>query len=401
MRAREAFGGELVASIPDGEGAIEMGVEVHAQPGEAAAAWAGRELDEAPGQLERVIVLDRAAVLETADLVEVGSGRGASPRGLRMCGGLGEADIVAREKPSKGAGCCGEGGDLGKAEFDHKAILEGAEEAFNPTLRLRGVGPDPLDAQVAERPPDLGLARGSAELFVEGKWSAGIRTKDAMAIGVHGGGKPIAAEELPEEEKVAMRIFLEAEDRAQHTPRRVINGGEEDEAGAAVLEPGMMTAIELDKEARLRHALPPAAMARGAAGAGTANAGLPQQAVDRRAGEVNVLAFCQELGQVAIIAAPVAGAGQREHASADRSGAASRGLAPTVPMGQGGQALLAHFGEEPADMTDREFQQLRRCFCREESRVDPWQDLPPLLLFLGQRDRLPGHSPRVTESLNS
>lgn len=48
MRTWEPFGGEPLASVPDGEGAIEMGVEVNAQPGVAAAAWAGRELDEAP-----------------------------------------------------------------------------------------------------------------------------------------------------------------------------------------------------------------------------------------------------------------------------------------------------------------------------------------------------------------
>ena len=156
-----------------------------------------------------------------------------------------------------------------------------------------------------------------------------------------------------------------------------------------------------DEEAGLRHALPATAVARGAAGAGTANAGLPQQAVDCGAGEVNTFALRQEVGEMAIITPSVAGAGQSEHARADRSGAASRGLVPTVPMGQGGQALLAYCGDESADMTDRESQQRRRCFRREESRVNPRQDLPPLLLFLGQGYRLPGHSPRVTESLNS
>ncbi len=401
MRAREPFGGEPLASVPDGEGAIEMGMEVDAQAGIAPAAEARSELEEAPIELDGVIVLDGAPVLEAADRVEISTRGGWAPGWLGMRGGLSEAYIVAGEKPGEHTGSLRERAGLGEAEFDHQAVLKSAEEAFNPTLRLRGVGPDPLDAQVAERTPDLGLARGPAELLVKGERGAGIRTKDAMAIGVHGGRETIAAEELPEQEEVAMCILLEAKDGAQHPPRGVINGGEEDEAGAAVLEPGMMTAIELDEEACLRHALPPAAMARGATSAGAANACLPQQAVDRGAGEVNVLALCQELGKVAIIAAPVAGAGQREHARADRSGAASRGLSPTVTMGQGGQALLAHFGEEPADMTDREFQQLRRCQSREESRVDPWQDLPPLLLFPGQSDRLPSHSPRVTESLNS
>ena len=199
----------------------------------------------------------------------------------------------------------------------------------------------------------------------------------------------------------SLAYYMRAKHGAQDTASGIVDGGEEHEAGAAVLEPGMVTAIELDEEAGLRHALPAAAVARGAAGAGTANAGLPQQAVDCGAGEVNTFALRQEVGEMAIIAPSVAGAGQSEHARADRSGAASRGLVPTVPMGQGGQALLAYCGDESADMTDRESQQRRRCFRREESRVNPRQDLPSLLLFLGQGYRLPGHSPRVTESLNS
>jgi hypothetical protein len=354
MRAGEPLGGDALPPVRDGKGAIQMGVEVDAQPSAAAAAWAGRELEETPVELNGVIVLDRAPVLEATDPIEISAGGSGPPGRLRMRGGVGEAGIVAGEKPSEHAGRLGERAGLGEAEFDHEAILEGAEETLNPTFGLRRMGPDPLDAQFLECPPDLSLPRDAAELVIEGERRVGIRTKDAMAIGVHGGREAITAAEMPEQEEVAVGIFLEAEDGPQHAPRRVIDGREEDEAGAAVLEPGMVTAIELDEEAGLRHALPAAAVARGAAGAGTANAGLPQQAVDCGAGEVNTFALRQEVGEMAIIAPSVAGAGQSEHARADRSGAASRGLVPTVPMGQGGQALLAYCGDESADMTDGE-----------------------------------------------
>ena len=401
MRAREPLGGEPLPPIGEHEGAIQMCVDVDAQPGIAPAAWARHELEEAPIQLERVIVLDRAAVLETADLLEVRSGRGGAPRGLGMRGGLGEARIIAGEKAIEDLCGLREGAGLRQAEFDHEAILEGAEEALNPALRLRGVGPDPLDAQFIERPPDLGLPRDAAELVVKGERREGIRAKDAMAISVHCGWKAVAADEVAEEEEVAMGIFLGAEDRAQHAPRGIINGGEEHEAGAAVLEPGMMAAIELDEEAGLRHALPAAAVARGAADAGTADACFAQQPVDRGTREVNVLTFCQELREMAIIAATIAGAGQGEYPRADTIRTAAGGPPATVAMGQGRHALRAHCGAEPADMADRESQELRRRPGREESRVDPWKDLRPLLLRLGQGDRLPVHSPRVTESLNS
>jgi len=399
MRGREPLRDDPLAAVEDCQGAIEMGVDVDAQPGEAAAARARGELEEAPLQLDGVIVLDRAPVLKAADLLEIRWDRGGAPRRLRMCGGVGEARIVAGEKAGEHAGCLDKRAGLREAEFDHETILESAEETLDPTFCLRGVGADPLDAQFAEGAADLSLARGPAELVVKAERDVGIRAKDAMTISIYRGGDTVAAEEVAEEEEVAVGIFLEAEDGPQHAPRRVIDRREEHEAGATVLEPKMMTAIELDEEARLRHAFPSPAMARGAAGAGTANAGFAQQAVDGGAGKVNVLTLGQELGEMAIIAAPVAGAGQGKHPRANGLSAAAAGLLAAIAMGQGREALLAYFGGEPADVADREPQQRRRHPRREETRGNPWKDLPPLLLFLGQRDRLPVHSPRVTESL--
>lgn len=218
-------------------------------------------------------MLDRAAVLEAADPVEVPSGRGRTPSRLRMRGDTGEARIVAGEKAGEHPGGLGERAGVRETEFDHEAILESAEETLDPTFSFRRMGPDPFDAQFAERPPDLGLAWGAAELLVEGERDAGIGAKNAVAIGVHGRGEAVAADEMAEQQEVAVRIFLETEDGPEHAARGIIDRGEEDEAGAAVLQPGVVTTIELDEEARLRHALSSAAMAWGAAGAGTAQAG--------------------------------------------------------------------------------------------------------------------------------
>src|SRR5207253_5886379 len=110
-------------------------------------------------------------------------------------------------------------------------------------------------------------------LVVEGRRRVELRAKDGMAISVQGGGEAIAAAEVPEQKEIAVDIFLEAEDGGQHVAGGIINGGEEHETGAAVLEPAMMTAIELDEQAGLRHAVPAAAVARGPAGPGTTEAG--------------------------------------------------------------------------------------------------------------------------------
>ena len=83
MRAREPLSDDPLAAIEDRQGAIEMGVEVDTQPGEAAAGWAGRELEEAALQLDGVIVLDRAPVFAAADPLEVGGGGPPGRRGGR------------------------------------------------------------------------------------------------------------------------------------------------------------------------------------------------------------------------------------------------------------------------------------------------------------------------------
>jgi hypothetical protein len=62
-------------------------------------------------------------------------------------GGVGEAGIVAREQAVDDALSLGERACLGESQFNDEAILEGAEEAFNPTLRLWGVSPDPCDTE--------------------------------------------------------------------------------------------------------------------------------------------------------------------------------------------------------------------------------------------------------------
>ena len=401
MRAGEPPGGDALSAIRDGEGAIQMGVEVDAQAGIAPAAGARSELEETPIKLNGVIVLDGAAILEAADGVEIGARGSGSPGRRGMRGGLSEARIVAQEKPGEHPGGLREGAGVGEAEFDHKAVLKGAEEALDPPLRLWRVSPDPRDAQLAERAPDLGLAWHTAELLVKGERGTGIRAKDAMAIGVHGRRETIAADELSKQEEVAVRILLETEDGPQHPARGVIDGGKEDEAGAAILEPGMMTAIELDEEPRLRHPVPASAMAWKATGAGTADARRAEQAMHGGAGEVDAFALGQELGQMAIIAALVAGPGQGEDPRSNGLRDASRGLAAAVAMGQSGQAVRTEPDEEPADVADGEPQQRRRRSGGEPPRLDPWQDLSPLLFLPVQGDCLPDHSPRVTESLNS
>ena len=61
---------EAMAAMIDGERAIEVRVDVDAGAGVAAPIRARVELDEPAGELDGVVVADRARILEAADAVE-------------------------------------------------------------------------------------------------------------------------------------------------------------------------------------------------------------------------------------------------------------------------------------------------------------------------------------------
>jgi len=277
----------------------------------------------------------------------------------------------------------------------------------SPTSRgldnfIRGfgrAGRDPANAKFVQRAADLSGLGSALQLLAQSQRDTRITVKDAVAIRVRGGGQAVAADQVAEQEEVAVGLFLEAKDPAEHLAGRIVNRGVEDETGAAVFEPGVVTAVHLDEEPGLRHALAAAAMAGRAAGAGTPDAGGAEEALHRPPGEPQALAFGEQLSEVMIIHAGVASAGEREDLGPHRFGeTARRGPAP-VAMGQCRDPLRAHVSQEPADMPERQFHELRGGLSREGPGLEAGQDMGALLLLLGQGNRLPEHSPRVTNSL--
>ena len=282
MGPRQSRGTEPLAAVMDREPPIQVGVDVDTSAGVAAAAGPGMELQDLRAELERVVVADGAPVLEAADALEFGPGGGRPPRGFGMRRGMREARVIAREKSIEHALGLGQRTGVREAQFCHEAILEGPKEALDATFPLRRGGGNPADPEFLQRPADLRRGHGPLQLLGQAAWGAGIAMKQAMAIGVGSGGDAIALDEAAEQEEIAVRIFLWAKDAGEDLPCGIVNGGVEDEVGAPVLEPGVMTAIHLDEQAGLGHALAAPAMAGGPAGPGTADACGPQPALDRR-----------------------------------------------------------------------------------------------------------------------
>jgi hypothetical protein len=114
----------------------------------------------------------------------------------------------------------------------------------------------------------------------------------------------------------------------------------------------VVAAIHLDEEAGLRHALAATAMAGRPAGAWAADPGGAEEPLHRPRRQAEALAFGEQLGEVMVIHAGVAGACQREDSSPDRlCDAAGRGPA-AVAMGEGRKTLLAQAGQEPTEVPE-------------------------------------------------
>src|SRR5579864_3288556 len=277
LSRRKSFGAEPLALVVDGERAVEEGVDIDARASVAAPGWAGMDLEEGTVQLHGVVVRDGAPVLEAADAREVGGRR--SPRRLRLGGHMGEARVVAWPEAVKDALGFGERLRLREPEFDDQAILKGAKEPLHAALSLGRGGGDPGDSEFLERAADLGRGDVALELLRQALWSPRIAMKDTMPVGVGRCGQAVAADELAQQQEIAVRILLVAKDTGEDFPRGIVDGRQEDEARAAVLEPGMVAAVHLHEEPGLRHPLAPAPVLGRSPGAGTPEACLAQQAL--------------------------------------------------------------------------------------------------------------------------
>ena len=384
----------------DGERAIELRVNVDAGTGVAAPIQARMDLDEPAGELDGIVVADGARILEATDAVEHWT-RGCRPprrRGVR--GGLREARIVAREKSVEHALRFRLRAGLRQAQFYHEPILEGAKEAFNPTLRLGRPGPDPANAQFLQGPPHLRRFELAGELLGERRGRARVAMEDAMAIGVDRRREAVAPDELAQQEKVAVGIFLPPKHCGEHPARRIVDGRQEHQTGPAVLEPRVVAAIHLDEEAGLRHALPTAPMPWGPAAPGAGEARRAQEPLHGGAGQADAVIQPEQLGEMVVVHATIGRPDEGMDLGADGGRQAAVGGPAAVPRGHGGGTVATKAGQEATEMPYRQTQE-RGCFSGpEDPRLKPSEDVHAVLLLLVQGDRLPGHTPRVTKSLS-
>jgi len=299
--------GQPLTVIIHGDGAIKTQMDVDPGAGIRAAAGAGEQVQQTIADLDRIVVGNGALLLETTDRLEDLGRWGGSPRGREVHGAPREAGIVAREKARQDALRVRERLRVREAQFGDEPVLKGAKEPFDTAFSLGRVGGDPADAQFLERAADLRGVVVPAELLGERHGRGARKRENTMAIRVHRAGDAMAAEQLPQEEQIAGGVLGQAKESGEDPATGVIDGREEDEARSPGFEPGMMAAIELDQQARLRHARAAPTMAGRSAGAGTAEPRAAEEALEGAAGDRETFALAEHLRQVVIVEAGIGG----------------------------------------------------------------------------------------------
>jgi hypothetical protein len=261
--------GDAAALVEDGERAIEALVDGDAGFRIAPAARAWGDIDEVGAEADRIVVIDRGGIVKAADGIEVQVCGDGAPSGAGLGRRFGEAAVEARQKSGEDPVRLFQGGGVREAELDHEPVLTGAPQPLDAAFRLRRLGANPLDPELMNGAADLGgdmvLA---AELVSEGGFARSA--KDGVAVAVDGGGQPMRAAEGRQKEEVALGVLLEAEVGKADVAGGIVDGPNEDQTGAAVFHPGMVTAIDLDEQAGHGPAVAPAAMPGRATGPRTA-----------------------------------------------------------------------------------------------------------------------------------
>src|SRR5204863_3763473 len=307
----------------------------------------------------------------------------------------GEAAIVVRhENREEGLGG-GRGGETPEAQLLDEAILERAVGALDPALRLRAVGAETVDVEVAKGAAELrepGAALGAI---------AGLDVKDAEPVAVERHGLAVTLEVAPGRVEVIERGLGVREAELHEAAGGVVDVDQQRAARAAILEPGVLAAIELDELAEAGPTLPRRIAPAGALGPRDPQAGGSRPAGQRLDGQdEGVLLGGLLVGERGPeVGVALADEGQGALLGGGREPAGARTPAPARHEPRG--AVLDERAIEASHLALADLEQLRRAPARQAPLGDPRQDLQAIQLLHAQREGSvhPGTVPEKRTSL--
>src|SRR5215469_3440277 len=229
--------------VEDDDAAIEQFAHLDGEPGEGAPA---AELHEPRAEADGVVAGHDATVAAAEDHGEIA--RRSAPDGRRLRGRFAEAPIEVRDEFGQvGLGRLDRANGA-QAQFADEPILQGGPQPLDAAFGLGRARADIADGERVQDAAEMRRPLHARELFLDRPvWI--IPDEEIQPIPVHGEREPVLREDAAKERGIAMDILGGAELQGEDLAGGVIDGAEQNELGAAGLEPGKGTAVDLNQGA--------------------------------------------------------------------------------------------------------------------------------------------------------
>ena len=184
-----------------------------------------------------------------------------------------------------------------------------------------------LDAQFCHRPSELG-GRPSGLVFR-------LVLEDGVAVGIEGEGNAAAPEQVLHQQEVVVAVFMIAKQGVDNGAGGVVHCQQQRQWWAAVTQPPVITAVQLDQYALSGHPLATHSMLGRPATARTAQPCLRQDAPQGGSADIDAFPLAQQFTQMGMVDSLVSSAGQMHHVGDHRLGCGVDRSVATVAMGEG------------------------------------------------------------------
>src|SRR5579872_1950053 len=238
-------GRKHLLAVADDEGAIELLGDFHLAAGEVPALSRGTQLEAVLLEADDIVGSHLALVLEAEDALGGEILRPGPIGGDWIISRHGELGIEAREIGVEDRVRLLDGCGSRQAQLGDEAILAGAKEPLDPALRLGTLRCNRANRQLGQHPFHLSGFIADAALPVGTTAFEIDHPEDAMAVMVDGQGNADGQADLLQQRQVAGGILPLPEERCGDRARRIIDTGDEDQARSPLLQPRMVTAVDL------------------------------------------------------------------------------------------------------------------------------------------------------------
>jgi len=306
---------------------------------------------------------------------------------VRLRGGFAEPPVeVSDEFRQVGLGRL-DRPNVAQAQFADETILKGGPQSFDTAFGLGRARADIADGERVQDAAEMRRGLAPGELFLHGPVSV-VADEEVQAIAIDGERQAVPGEDVAKEAGIAVNILGGAKLQGEDLRGGVIDGAEQNELGAARLEPREGTAVDLNQGA-----------ARGLRDAPASRLGRPPRALwwlpellphasHRFARQREAVLLTQLFGQVTVIEADVERGHEPHHGCAHAGGQPPGRRAATVAVHERGRAAGLEAALQTPHMADRDAEGGRDLRVLEPPATQPFQQPRPMQFLSAQREGL-------------